>query len=170
MHPTLRSCQSKRDPAPVLSLSGESPANLMHSSLLCPPPASPLTKLNMKNNVSPAKKLRSLRRLLNHYKNKTLENKPKLGIKILPSIIYSPKVPILSISEITCVDISPALIESSHTDPSMIAPRMNNPTNHQTVPSSHSLDDVYAPGEYERNRENVQNTLRLIDAALNYGR
>ena len=123
----------------------------------------------MKKNVSPAKKFRSLRRLLNYYKNRTLKNKPKLAVQILPSINYSPKVPILSVSKSTCVDISPVLIQSSYPDLPTNATGMNNTTNPQTFPS-YTLDDVYAPGEYERNRENVQNTLRLIDAALKYRR
>ena len=123
----------------------------------------------MKNNVSPAKKFRSLRRLLNYYKNKILKNKPKLAMKICPSINYSPKIPILSVSKSTCIDIYPALIQSSYPDLPTNATQMKNTTNPQTVPS-YPLDDVYAPGEYECNRENVQNTLRLIDAALKYRR
>ena len=149
----------------MLSLSGESPAKLLHL-----PVSYPTT--NMKNNVSPAKKLHSLKRLLNFCKYKTLENKPKLAMKILPSFSFSPKAPILSISETTHVDISPVLVQSSQSELPVIATitRMNNSTNLQTFPPYYPLDDVYAPGEYERNRENVQNTLRLIDAALNYRR
>ena len=149
----------------MLSLSGETPAKVLHL------PVSYLTT-NMKYNVSPDKKLRNLRRLLNFCKNKTLENKPKLAMRILPSFSFSPKAPILSISETTHVDISPVLVQSSQSDLPMITTRtrMNRSTNLQTVPPYCSLDDVYASGVYERNRENVQNTLKLIDAALIYRR
>ena len=133
----------------------------------------------MKSNKSPAKKIRSLRRMITFTMKKSLEKtqvmnkKNLLSIKILPSSSFVPNVPqkpFWSLSKTTTIDIPPLSVHS-YLQPQPAMTNVTNSTSRQPDlnPSNYAhLEDVFRPGEYERNRENVKNTLKLIDAALNF--
>ena len=133
----------------------------------------------MLKNKSPAKKLRDLRRSVafikvkNHKSHRKLEvclqslisitplPGPPLSLSKLPTISIPPKTPVkqnLVYSGITNVDI-PTL---STTLPNNVS----QPGTHYVPEHLSEIDEE----QYARNRENVRNTLALIDAALNYGR
>ena len=132
----------------------------------------------MPNKKSLTKKLRDLQRSVAFIKAKRINSKPnlkicpqhflsisplhatKLSVFRLPMISLSPKSskPTMKISQIKHIDIAPRI-------------PFSQPNSYQTpeLPSSPQVNyDDFEKEEFERNRENVRNTLKMIDIALGY--